>query len=117
MLTVGAKDGRGGFFPEGIEGRIHTPEDYDKLAEGVDDWDGKAEATQVRCSCLLCGVGGQAHRCSALLSWAWCGPALHQGAGSCQATCQHPTGRAGIGARLVHAPGCGAKPGVPCSCP
>ena len=48
MLTVGAQDGKGGFFPEGIAGRIHTPADYDKLAEGVDDWEGKAEATQAR---------------------------------------------------------------------
>lgn len=47
VLTVGAKDGKGGFFPEGIAGRINTPEGFDALAEGIDDWDGKAEARQV----------------------------------------------------------------------
>ena len=26
ILTVGAKDGKGGFFPEGIHGKINTPE-------------------------------------------------------------------------------------------
>ncbi len=47
VLTVGAKDGKGGFFPEGIAGRINTPEGFDALAEGIEDWDGKAEARQV----------------------------------------------------------------------
>lgn len=47
VLMVGAKDGKGGFFPEGIAGRINTPEGFDALAEGIDDWDGKAEARQV----------------------------------------------------------------------
>ena len=44
---VGAKDGKGGFFPEGIAGRINTPEGFDALAEGTMDWDGKTEAMQV----------------------------------------------------------------------
>ena len=48
ILMLGAKDGKGGFFPEGIAGRINTPEGFDKLAEGVEDWDGKEEAIQVR---------------------------------------------------------------------
>ena len=47
ILTVGAKDGKGGFFPEGIAGRINTPEGFDALAEGIEDWDGKKEARQV----------------------------------------------------------------------
>ena len=51
ILTVGAKDGKGGFFPEGIAGRINTPEGFDALAEGIEDWEGKAEAIQVSCCC------------------------------------------------------------------
>lgn len=47
ILTVGAKDGKGGFFPEGIAGRIHTPQGYDQLADSTEDWDGKQEAKQV----------------------------------------------------------------------
>ena len=47
ILMLGAKDGKGGFFPEGIAGRINTPEGFDKLAEGVEDWDGKEQAIQV----------------------------------------------------------------------
>ncbi|KAL0047027.1 hypothetical protein WJX82_004476 [Trebouxia sp. C0006] len=50
VLTVGAKDGKGGFFPEGIAGRINTPEGFDALAEGIEDWDGKAEARQLPAS-------------------------------------------------------------------
>lgn len=62
ILTVGAKDGKGGFFPEGIAGRINTPEGFDALSEGIEAWDGKAEAIQVSqcslpsvvsCTCLL----------------------------------------------------------------
>ena len=45
---VGAKDGKGGFFPEGIAGRINTPEGFDALAEGIADFDGQKEARQVR---------------------------------------------------------------------
>lgn len=48
ILMIGAKDGKGGFFPKGIEGRINTPQGFDQLAEGLEDWTGKAEATQVR---------------------------------------------------------------------
>lgn len=44
---LGAKDGKGGFFPEGIAGRINTPEGFDNLASGLDDWEGKQEAKQV----------------------------------------------------------------------
>ena len=44
---VGAKDGKGGFFPEGIAGRINTPEGFDALAEGIEDFDGQKEARQV----------------------------------------------------------------------
>ena len=44
---LGAKDGKGGFFPEGIAGRINTPEGFDNLAAGLDDWEGKKEAIQV----------------------------------------------------------------------
>lgn len=44
---LGAKDGKGGFFPEGIAGRINTPEGFDNLASGLDDWEGKKEARQV----------------------------------------------------------------------
>jgi len=47
ILTVGAKDGKGGFFPEGIAGRIHTPEGFDALSEGIDEWNGQAEAVQL----------------------------------------------------------------------
>lgn len=47
ILTLGAKDGKGGFFPKGIQGRISTPQGFDKLSEATEDWDGKAEATQV----------------------------------------------------------------------
>lgn len=47
ILMLGAKDGKGGFFPEGIAGRINTPEGFDKLAEGVEDWDGKEQAIQL----------------------------------------------------------------------
>lgn len=47
VLMLGAKDGKGGFFPEGIAGRINTPEGFDVLAEGLDDFEGKAEAKQV----------------------------------------------------------------------
>lgn len=47
VLMVGAKDGKGGFFPEGIAGRINTPEGFDALAEGVADFDGQKEARQV----------------------------------------------------------------------
>ena len=47
ILMVGAKDGKGGFFPEGIAGRINTPEGFDALAEGIADFDGQKEARQV----------------------------------------------------------------------
>lgn len=47
ILMLGAKDGKGGFFPEGIAGRINTPEGFDNLASGLDDWEGKQEAKQV----------------------------------------------------------------------
>ena len=50
---LGAKDGKGGFFPEGIAGRINTPEGFDALSEGTEDWDGKQEAVQVVHS-LIC---------------------------------------------------------------
>lgn len=51
---VGAKDGKGGFFPEGIAGRINTPEGFDKMADGIEDWNGKKEARQVgHCTCSL----------------------------------------------------------------
>ena len=82
MLTVGAKDGKGGFFPEGIAGRIHTPEDFDKLADGTDDWEGKTEATQVtlRCCCCCCccrcrqdisGIAETAHQAAHPSSSCW----------------------------------------------
>lgn len=48
ILTVGAKDGKGGFFPEGIAGAIHTPVGFDQLADGTEEWDGKPQAKQVR---------------------------------------------------------------------
>ncbi|KAK9804578.1 hypothetical protein WJX73_002013 [Symbiochloris irregularis] len=47
ILTVGAKDGKGGFFPEGIAGAIHTPVGFDQLADGTEEWDGKPQASQV----------------------------------------------------------------------
>lgn len=47
VLMVGAKDGKGGFFPEGIAGRINTPEGFDALSEGIEDFDGQKEARQV----------------------------------------------------------------------
>jgi len=50
VLMLGAKDGKGGFFPEGIAGRINTPEGFDVLAEGLDDFEGKAEAKQLPAS-------------------------------------------------------------------
>lgn len=60
---LGAKDGKGGFFPEGIAGRINTPEGFDVLAEGLDDFEGKAEATQVGFS-----SSASASQCYAVLS-------------------------------------------------
>ncbi|KAL3145143.1 hypothetical protein ABBQ38_001746 [Trebouxia sp. C0009 RCD-2024] len=50
ILMLGAKDGKGGFFPEGIAGRINTPEGFDNLASGLDDWEGKQEAKQMPAS-------------------------------------------------------------------
>lgn len=47
ILTVGAKDGKGGFFPEGIAGRINTPEGFDALSEGIEDFNGQAQIIQV----------------------------------------------------------------------
>lgn len=47
ILTVGAKDGKGGFFPEGIQGRIHTPEGFDQLGDGTEDFNGQSEARQL----------------------------------------------------------------------
>jgi hypothetical protein len=38
ILTLGAKDGKGGFFPKGILGKINTPEGYLKQADGKADW-------------------------------------------------------------------------------
>lgn len=47
ILTVGAKDGKGGFFPEGIAGRINTPEGFDAIAKGTEDFDGQTQVIQV----------------------------------------------------------------------
>lgn len=44
---VGAKDGKGGFFPEGIAGRINTPEGFDKLAKGTEDFGNQPQIVQV----------------------------------------------------------------------
>ena len=52
ILTVGAKDGKGGFFPEGIAGRINTPEGFDALSEGTEDFSGQAQVIQVSPYCL-----------------------------------------------------------------
>ena len=51
---IGAKDGKGGFFPKGIQGRINNPVGFDELAEAIEDWTGKAEAKQVRFWPVLC---------------------------------------------------------------
>ena len=48
ILMIGAKDGKGGFFPEGIAGRINTPEGFDKLAEGTEDFGNAPQVQQVR---------------------------------------------------------------------
>ena len=48
---LGAKNGKGGFFPKGIQGRINTPVGFDELADATEDWTGKAEASQARGPC------------------------------------------------------------------
>lgn len=50
ILTVGAKDGKGGFFPEGIAGRINTPEGFDAIAKGTEDFDGQTQVIQLPAS-------------------------------------------------------------------
>ena len=47
ILMLGAKDGKGGFFPKGIQGRINNPQGFDVLSPATEDWTGKAAATQV----------------------------------------------------------------------
>ncbi len=47
ILMLGAQNGKGGFFPKGIQGKINTPVGFDKLAEATEDWTGKTEAEQV----------------------------------------------------------------------
>lgn len=54
ILMLGAKNGKGGFFPKGIQGRINNPVGFDELADGTEDWTGKAEATQVRLPAATC---------------------------------------------------------------
>ncbi|KAK9838781.1 hypothetical protein WJX74_003291 [Apatococcus lobatus] len=50
ILMVGAKDGKGGFFPEGIAGRINTPEGFDKLAKGTEDFGNQPQIVQMPAS-------------------------------------------------------------------
>ena len=57
ILMIGAKNGKGGFFPKGISGRINTPEDFDKLADGLEDWTGQKEAVQVTLAQLVVCLG------------------------------------------------------------
>ncbi|KAK9865943.1 hypothetical protein WJX84_012323 [Apatococcus fuscideae] len=47
ILMLGAQNGKGGFFPKGIQGKINTPVGFDKLAEATEDWTGKTEAEQM----------------------------------------------------------------------
>ena len=44
---IGAQNGKGGFFPKGIQGKINKPVGFDKLAEATEDWNGLREAEQV----------------------------------------------------------------------
>lgn len=44
---IGAQNGKGGFFPKGIQGKINKPVGFDKLAEATEDWTGLREAEQV----------------------------------------------------------------------
>ncbi len=53
---MGAKDGKGGFFPEGIAGRINTPEGFDAVAKGTEDFDGQTQVIQVGRAICLCLV-------------------------------------------------------------
>lgn len=62
ILTVGAKDGKGGFFPEGISGRINTPEGFDAVAKGTEDFDGQTQVIQVCLKSSLTYEGCVAHR-------------------------------------------------------
>lgn len=41
IVTLGAKDGKGGFFPKGLNGAINTPAGYDKMNDGFEDWPSK----------------------------------------------------------------------------
>lgn len=46
ILTIGAKDGKGGFFPKGIPGKINKPgNNVGKLANGLEDWPKCLEVT------------------------------------------------------------------------
>ena len=47
ILMIGAQNGKGGFFPKGIQGKINKPVGFDKLAEATEDWTGLREASQV----------------------------------------------------------------------
>lgn len=47
ILMIGAQNGKGGFFPKGIQGKINKPVGFDKLAEATEDWTGLREAEQV----------------------------------------------------------------------
>ena len=71
VLMVGAKDGKGGFFPEGIAGRINTPEGFDALAEGIEDFKDQEQATQVGLSnCILASVAS-ATGCNVSILCCW----------------------------------------------
>ena len=68
VLMVGAKDGKGGFFPEGIAGRINTPEGFDALAEGDEDFTDQEQATQVGlCGCIPIPIS----LTTSDVMWAW----------------------------------------------
>ena len=68
VLMVGAKDGKGGFFPEGIAGRINTPEGFDALAEGDEDFTDQEQATQVGlCGCIPIPISPT----TSDVMWAW----------------------------------------------
>jgi hypothetical protein len=38
IVTRGAPDGKGAFFPDGMNGKIRTPAGYDEMADGFEDW-------------------------------------------------------------------------------
>ena len=48
ILMIGAQNGKDGFFPKGIQGKINSPVGFDKLAEATEDWTGLRESEQVQ---------------------------------------------------------------------